>query len=167
MHEIRERVRHPNPAENADTELVLPFEQRQKSRLRTRLENGEEVAINLPRGTVMRNGDLLRTDDGRTVRVLARPERVLQVECASAKEVTRASYHLGNRHVPLQIGDGWLRIADDHVLRQMLEGLGATVTVLIAPFEPEAGAYGVGGPDGHGHGGVIHDHADDEHPHGR
>ncbi|OGA31821.1 MAG: hypothetical protein A3G80_03745 [Betaproteobacteria bacterium RIFCSPLOWO2_12_FULL_62_13b] len=166
MREIRERTQGLTEGARADVELVLPFEQRQKSRLRARLENGEEVAIVLPRGTVMRNGDLLRTDDGRTVRVVAKPERVLQVECASAKELARASYHLGNRHVPLQIGDGWLRIADDHVLRQMIEGLGATVTVLIAPFEPEAGAYGVGGPDGHGYGGVIHDHAGDEPPHG-
>ena len=151
-------------------ELVLPFEQRQKSRLRARLENGEEVAIILPRGTVMRNGDLLRTDDGRAVRVLAKPERVLQAECPNARELVRASYHLGNRHVPLQVGEGWLRIAEDHVLRQMLEGLGARVTGLVAPFEPEAGAYGAGGSDvpghGHGGGGVIHDHGHD-HAHGQ
>jgi len=144
---------------------VLPMAQRQKSRPRARLESGEEVAILLPRGTVMRHGDLLRTDDGRAVRVVARPECVLQVGCASAQDLARAAYHLGNRHVHLQIGDGWLRIADDHVLRHMFEGLVAGVTEVIAPSEPEAGAYGAGGPDGHGHGGVIHDHGDPDHAH--
>lgn len=181
MHEIRERV--TGPAVQADADMVLAFEQRQKSRLRAKLESGEEVAVMLPRGTVMRHGDLLRADDGRAVRVVAKPERVLQVECSSANELTRAAYHLGNRHVPLQIGDGWLRIADDHVLRRMLEGLGARLGMVVAPFDPEAGAYGAEGAEGatgshaHGHapghgderhGAVIHEQSPQEaHDHAR
>lgn len=148
MHEIRERFPQGGPPAQADAELELPFELRQRSRLRARLASGEEVALALPRGTVLRDGDLLRADDGRTVRVIAKPERVMQVSCATTLDLARAAYHLGNRHVPLQIAPDWLRLAEDTVLRRMIEGLGATVTVLDAPFEPEAGAHG---EHSHGH----------------
>jgi len=148
VHEIRERLPPGGPPVHADAELELAFELRCRSRLRARLASGEEVALALPRGTVLRDGDLLRADDGRAVRVVAQPERVMQVSCATKLELARAAYHLGNRHVPLQIAPDWLRLAEDPVLRRMLEGLGATVTVLDAPFEPEAGAYG---EHSHGH----------------
>jgi urease accessory protein len=133
----------------AQDRLQLPFELRQKSRLRARLVSGEEVALALPRGEVLRGGDLLLASDGRIVEVIARPERLLHVECDSPQALARAAYHLGNRHVPVQVGAGWLRLAADHVLEQMLKGLGARATPLEAPFEPEAGAYG-----GHAHGGT-------------
>ena len=141
-----------------DVELVLPFDLRQKSRLRTALADGEEVGLFLERGHILRDGDFLQADDGRIVLVRAQAERVLHISCASETDLVRAAYHLGNRHVPLQVGTGWVRIADDDVLRQMVEGLGATVEVMNAPFEPEAGAYG-GHHHGHGgeeSGGVIH-----------
>src|SRR5262245_50142398 len=131
--------------------LQLPFEQRQKSRLRARLVSGEEVALSLPRGEVLRGGDLLLGSDGRVIEVVARPERLLHVECDSPQALSRAAYHLGNRHVPVQVGDGWLRLAADHVLEQMLKGLGARTSAVEAPFEPEAGAYG-----GHPHSGGAH-----------
>ena len=140
-------------------ELVLPYDQRQKSRLRTRLANGEEAGIFLERGEVLRDGDLLVAEDGRVVRVRAQPEPVLDIVCESADHLARVAYHLGNRHVPLQIGDGWLRIVDDAVLRKMAEGLGAVVSAREAPFEPEPGAYA--GEHRHNapatHGGVIHE----------
>jgi urease accessory protein len=98
--------------------------------------------------------------DGRVIEVIAQSERVLHVECDSPQALARAAYHLGNRHVPVQVGDGWLRIADDHVLARMLEGLGARFTALDAAFEPEAGAYGGHGhrhDNESGHGGRIHE----------
>lgn len=140
-----------------DEELVLPFELRQKSRLRTRLASGEELGLFLERGTILRGGDYLQGNDGRVIRVLAAAEKVLKVTCASPRELTRAAYHLGNRHVPVEVGDGWLKLGADHVLAEMLLGLGATVSEEISPFEPEAGAYGGGHRHGEGgHGGVIH-----------
>jgi urease accessory protein len=134
--------------------LILPFEQRQKSRLRARLENGDEVALILPRGRVLRGGDRVQATDGREVEIVAAPEKLLHIESA---ELARVAYHLGNRHVPLQVGPGFLRIAEDHVLEEMVRKLGARVSHVEAPFEPEAGAYGHR-HDEMGHGGKIHDH---------
>ena len=155
MIEINSRfeVSPPGRGVVAKDRLLLPFEQRQKSRLRAQLVSGEEVALNLPRGEVLRGGDLLLASDGRVVEVVARPERLLHVECDSPQALSRAAYHLGNRHVPVQVGNGWLRLAADHVLEQMLKGLGARTSPFEAPFEPEAGAYG-----GHAHGAGHHTH---------
>ena len=139
-------------------ELILPFDLRIRSRLRTRLASGEEAVLRTERGAILRGGECLKSEDGRVVRVSAAPENVMHVTCADQFELTRAAYHLGNRHVPVEIGDGYLRIAADHVLCDMLLGLGAKVEELEAPFEPESGAYG-GGHQHHGdggHGGKIH-----------
>ena len=133
--------------------LTLSFELRQKSRLRARLQSGEEVALILPRGTIMRGGDIVTAVDGRRVEIVSAPEKLLHVESAS---LARAAYHLGNRHVPVQVGEGFLRIAEDHVLEEMLRKLGARVTHVEAPFEPEGGAYHT--HEETGHGGRIHDH---------
>src|SRR5689334_19680182 len=103
-------------AGHAQAQLQLPFELRQKSRLRTKLVSGEDAWLMLPRGEILRGGDLLAATDGRVVEVVAEPERVLHIECADADELARAAYHLGNRHVPVQVGNGFLRIAADHVL---------------------------------------------------
>ena len=119
--------------------LVLPFELRQKSRLRARLDSGEEVALVLPRGRVLRGGDRVTAADGRELEIVAAPEKLLHIESG---ELARVAYHLGNRHVPLQVGPGFLRIAEDHVLEEMVRRLGARVSHVEAPFEPEAGAYG-------------------------
>ena len=109
--------------------LVLPFEQRQKSRLRTRLASGEEVALTLERGSVLRGGDLLLAADGRVVEVVAALETVSTVSAPDPWQLARASYHLGNRHVALQVGQGWLRYQHDHVLDDMVSGLGLQVVV--------------------------------------
>jgi urease accessory protein len=153
---IRQRVA---PQDRYDDRLVLPFERRQKSRLRTRLESGTEVGLFLERGTMLRDGDFLKTEEGAVVRVVAAPEKVYLVRCASTLDLMRAAYHLGNRHVPLEIGDGWLKLKQDAVLRDMLLGLGASVSDAELPFNPEAGAYG----GGHTHGEdryqpIIHQH---------
>jgi urease accessory protein len=148
------------PQATQDALLVLPFEQRQKSRLRTVLANGEEVGLFLERGTILRGGDCLRGADGRVVRVVAADESLMEVRSGDAATLARAAYHLGNRHTPVQVGDGWLRFAADHVLGEMVRGIGASVATLEAPFEPEAGAYAAGHHHHSGeakHAGVIHD----------
>jgi urease accessory protein len=138
--------------------LTLPFERRQKSRLRVTLDSGEEVAVLMPRGRVLRDGDRLRASDGGVVLVKAAPEHVSTVAAADASTLARAAYHLGNRHVPVQIGAGFLRYQHDHVLDDMVRALGLLVRAETAPFEPEAGAYG----RGHEHGGARdHDHEHD------
>lgn len=124
--------------------LTLDFDARTKSRLRTQLADGEEVGLFLPRGTILRGGDRLLAADGLIVEVVAAPEDLIEARCADAFALARAAYHLGNRHVAVQVGAGWLRIQADHVLETMLTGLGAEVASLTAPFEPEAGAYAHG-----------------------
>jgi urease accessory protein len=133
--------------------LELPFELRQKSRLRARLASGAEVRLMLPRGTVMRGGDIVKTMDGREVQIVAAKEKLLHIE---SDQLARVAYHLGNRHVPVQLGEGYVRIAEDHVLEELAKKLGARVSHIEAPFEPEAGAYHR--HDEMGHGGRIHDH---------
>ncbi len=149
--------------ERHDGELRLAFELRQKSRLRTKLASGEEVGLFLEHGSILRGGDYLQANDGRIVLVVAADEHLMQASCTSAFELARAAYHLGNRHVPVQIDKGWLRFQADEVLAQMLRGLSARVDKLSAPFEPEAGAY-AGGHHHHSmdakHSGVIHEFLD-------
>jgi len=143
--------------------LSLPFELRQKSRLRTKLASGEEAGLFLEHGSILRGGDCLRANDGRIVLVVAADEELMEARCTTPFELVRAAYHLGNRHVPVQIGDGWLRFQADDVLAQMLRGLKATVSKVSAPFEPEAGAY-AGGHHHHSmdakHSGIIHEFRD-------
>ncbi len=140
-------------ADHIAGELILPYDQREKSRLRATLSSGEEIAVFTVRGTVLRHGDLLLGDDGRVVRIVAAPEPTYRVECANSQELLRCAFHLGNRHTQAQVGEGFLRIRKDPVLRDMLNGLGAIVTEELAPFEPESGAYGGGHHhhDGHHH----------------
>lgn len=124
--------------------LVLPYELREKCRLRATLDSGEDVAVFTERGTVLRDGDLLTGEDRRVIAIVAAPEPTYKVTCADAHALLRCAFHLGNRHTQAQVGDGFLRIRADVVLREMLAGLGATVSEEMAPFEPESGAYGGG-----------------------
>ncbi len=174
MIEIRKKLKvRPGAYQiQAKGRIELPFEQRCKSRTLAALADGEEVALKLPRGEVLRGGDMVVASDGRIIEVIASKEKVLHVTCPTANALVKAAYHLGNRHVAVQVGEGWLRIAADHVLEGMLRGLGATVRALEAPFEPEPGAYA---GDGHahvddGHGGRIHEYGepdeDEGHVHG-
>ncbi len=135
-------------ARAADAKLTLPFELRRRSRLLVRLDDGEEAGMFLERGTVLRDGDRLAGSDGRVVSVVAAIESIYVVQPAAVCTLAQAAYHLGNRHVPVEIGDGFLKIERDPVLRDMLTQLGAVVTEAAAPFQPEPGAYG----GGHRHG---------------
>ncbi|ALM81933.1 urease accessory protein UreE [Bordetella sp. N] len=163
--------------------LTLPYDQRSRSRLAATLDDGEEVALFLPRGTVLRDGDALVAEDGSFVRVVAAAQPVLRATCVDPHILLRAAYHLGNRHTPVEVGADYLQLEFDPVLRDLLLRLGLKVVQIEAPFQPEAGAYGGGhkhGHDetfaedyalaqqvyqdrhGHGHG---HDH-DHDHDHG-
>jgi urease accessory protein len=129
--------------------LTLPYDARCKSRLAATLDTGEEVGVVLPRGTVLRDGDMLVADDGGLVRVIAAAESVLLVRAPDRLTLTRAAYHLGNRHTPVEVGADELKLEADPVLEDMLKRLGAQVERATLPFQPEAGAYGGGHRHGH------------------
>jgi urease accessory protein len=142
--------------------VSLPYELRRRSRVKIRLDSGEEAGLFLPRGLVLRDGDCLGGDEGWIVRVRATPESVSRARTHDPLLLARASYHLGNRHVALQVGPDELRYLHDHVLDDLVRALGLTVTVEDLPFEPEAGAYG-----GHGHEHGDPHGTDPEHPQGQ
>jgi len=133
-----------------DGYLSLPIDSRIKSRLKVMLDDGRNAGLFLPRGHILRGGEQLSSECGLVVEVKAAPETVSTVYCEDLLLLTRVAYHLGNRHVPLQVGAGWVRYQHDHVLDEMVEGLGAKVTTEKQPFEPEGGAYG-GRSGGHHH----------------
>lgn len=127
-----------------DATLSLPIDKRIHSRLRVILDNGKEAGLFLERGSLLRDGDLLSGDDNGkniVVKIIAANETVSTVNCDDALQLAKAAYHLGNRHVPLQIEKKYLRYQHDAVLDEMLKLMGLTVCVEQAPFEPEAGAY--------------------------
>lgn len=132
--------------ESPDDTLTLPYDARQKSRQPATTQGGIKVGVFLPRGQTLRHGAILTNSQGFKVKVEAAPEDLSVVKCEEAQLFARACYHLGNRHVALQILPGELRFLTDHVLDQMLAGLGLTVEHHSLPFEPEPGAY-----HSHGH----------------
>lgn len=146
---ISTKLEHHHADSTVDDMAALSFDLRQKSRIRVTLQSGEEAALFMQRGTILRGGDLLRADSGAIIKVIAADQAVMKVTADTSLVLTRAAYHLGNRHVPLEIGDGWLTLETDNVLKAMLLGLGASVTELQAPFEPESGAYAGGGHHHH------------------
>jgi len=132
-----------NPAAAPAYTLALSAEERTRSRHCFTSTDGVEMQLLLPRGTALRDGDLLRNDEDTVkVRVQARPEPVITAHAADAFTLTRAAYHLGNRHVALEFGRAYLRLSPDPVLIELLMQLGLSVVEEIAPFQPEAGAYG-------------------------
>jgi urease accessory protein len=120
----------------------LAFDERCKSRLLLRLENGEQAALIIERGRVLRNGERVRLTDGRDIEIVAADESLLEAVSADPLVIAKAAYHLGNRHVAVQLMPDRLRFAADHVLADMVAGLGLAVSAIVAPFEPEGGAYG-------------------------
>ena len=122
--------------------LSLTAEDRTRSRHHFETSDGQLVYLHLPRGTVLRDGDLLQADDGAIVRVLAKPEPVLTVTAKTPLYLLQAAYHLGNRHVSLEIASTYLRLSPDPVLRDLLVHRGLQITEEIQPFQPESGAYG-------------------------
>jgi urease accessory protein len=144
--------------------LTLGFEDRRRSRMRVRIDDGREAALMLPRGTILRDGDTLRDPDaGALVTVRAADQTLSRVRAEDAVTLARAAYHLGNRHIPVQVGRGWLAYEHDHVLDDMVAELGLKVETCIAPFEPEAGGYRHGDSNGGHHHEHGHEH---RHAHG-
>jgi len=134
---------------SATATVTLAYEARRKSRQKVRIDGGEEAGVILPWGETLRHGDVLATASGIVVRILAASEPVMVIRCSHPRELARVAYHLGNRHVAVEVSESVLKITPDHVLRAMVEGLGAHVELSTQPFEPESGAYG-----GHMHGPV-------------
>ncbi len=124
-----------------DSTVILPYDQRQKSRLLVTLENNEEAGIFLPRGTVLRGGDQLKTEEGFVVLVVSAPEQMSTAYSNEPLLLMKASYHLGNRHVALQLGACFVRYQHDHVLDDMIAAFGLEVRHEMVSFEPEKGAY--------------------------
>ena len=123
--------------------LALTAEERTKSRHRFEMEDGQALYLRLPRGTLLRDGDLLLAEtDSTLVRITAKPEPIFTITATTSVELLRAAYHLGNRHVPIEITETYLRISPDSVLQTMLEHMGMEVQEAVLPFQPEIGAYG-------------------------
>ena len=146
--------------------ITLDWDTRQKSRFDATDSTGRALGVFLPRGTVVRGGDVLVAEDGSLVRVQAAPQTVLRItactEHGSPFDLTRAAYHLGNRHVPIELQNDHLKIEPDHVLADMLRAMHMTVVEVAEPFEPESGAYG----DHGGHAGHTHGHSHEQGPAG-
>ncbi|HVV53090.1 MAG TPA: urease accessory protein UreE [Polyangia bacterium] len=152
------RLTEVAPPGAANGTLTLPFGDRRRSRLRARLDDGREVALLLPRGTELRDGDRLSDASGAfTVAVRAAEETLSWARAEDHLLLARAAYHLGNRHVPVQIGAGWLAYQHDHVLDGMIVEMGLAVETRRASFEPESGGYRHGGGAA-AHGGHHHEH---------
>jgi urease accessory protein len=130
--------------------VVLDADERHRRRVVLTGERGTTFLLDLPRATALRDGDGLVLEDGAVVRVAGKPEPLVEIAAASAHELARLAWHIGNRHTDVQVVGETLRIRRDHVLEEMLRGLGARLTPVEAAFDPEPGAYG-----GHGH---DHDH---------
>jgi len=164
--------------------LTLDWDVRQKSRFDAETSDGRRVGVFLARGAVVRGGDVLVTQDGTLLRVVAAPQAVLKITACTdhhhghthdpAFDLMRAAYHLGNRHVPIELKPDHLKIEPDHVLADMLRSMHLNVADVREPFEPEGGAYSAGhAGHSHGHGGghghdhtAHHDHAPDTKPPG-
>lgn len=143
-----------NTAENTD-KVSLTFEQRQKSRAQAVTDSGQKIGWFIERGYVLSDGDSLVANDGQQFAVVAAAERLSEAATDDPLLLTRAAYHLGNRHVPLQVDKNALSYQHDHVLDDMVRGLGLSVAVVEKPFHPESGAYHTGHSHGHSH---MHDH---------
>lgn len=139
--------------------VTLDYDTRHRRRLRLRTDGGVPVLLDLPRAVAMADGDGLQLDDGGWLRVQAAPEEVVEITAPSRHALMRIVWHLGNRHIPTEIFSDNVYIRPDHVLEEMVIGLGAAVRHLRAPFQPEGGAYGGHGHShGHAHGGHGHHH---------
>jgi len=145
----------------ADT-VVLDFDQRHRRRFGMTGRNGTDFLLDLPEAVALRHGDGLSLEDGRIIAVEAEPEPLAEIAAEDALHLLRLAWHIGNRHLPAQISEDRLLIRRDHVIEEMIIGLGGKVAHVEAPFDPEGGAYAHGG---HGHP-DHHDHADHSHGHG-
>lgn len=141
----------------AADQVLIDHDARHRRRILLHTENGADILLDLPRAVRLRDGDGLALDNGSIVQVRAKPEKLLEIHAHEEGELVRIAWHLGNRHLPVQVLDDRIRIRADHVIQAMVEGLGGHVDEIEAPFDPEAGAYATG--HNHHH---DHDHDDDD-----
>lgn len=158
--QVRPQVRWTEAA--ADT-VVLDFDDRHRRRMAMTGTRGLEFLLDLEEAVALRGGDALVLEDGRLIEVVAAPEPLVEIRGADPHHLVRIAWHLGNRHLPTQIVGKGLRIRRDHVIEDMVRGLGARVIAIEAPFDPEGGAYAGGGHAGHSH--DHHDHGHHKHGH--
>ena len=144
------------PQEKAAGSLTLDFDARHRRRFRLTADQGDDILLDLPQAIAMADGDGLRLDDGRWLKVQAAPEDLVEIRHEDPLQLMRLAWHLGNRHLPTEIRDHVLRIRPDHVIEDMLRGFGADLQTVEAAFQPEGGAYGLGHHHKHHHG--PHDH---------
>jgi urease accessory protein len=145
----------------AVAEILLDFDERHRRRIRLRAENGEYLLLDLPKAVAMANGDGLCANDGRWFKIVAKPEKLIEVTASDTLTLMQLSWHLGNRHTPAEVQEGRILIRPDHVLEDMVRGLGGNTKSVEEPFQPEGGAYG-GHTQGHHH---NHDHGHDHGDH--
>ena len=143
----------------------LDYDRRTRRRIALTGAGGLAFLLDLARAPVLRAGDGIRLEDGRIVAVEAAPEHLLEITCADAPQLARVAWHLGNRHLATEIGERAIHIRDDHVIADMVRGLGARARLVQRAFNPEGGAYGHGAVQGHGHGHDHHHHHDGDHHH--
>ena len=144
---------HWDEASAVDT-ISLDAHERHRRRVMLRAERGTKFLLDLPKATALHDGDGLVLDDGAMVKIVGRPESLVEIAAADAHELARLAWHIGNRHIDVEIIGDRLRIRRDHVIEAMLSGLGAILSPIEAPFNPEHGAYHQHGHDrGHGHDG--------------
>ncbi len=148
---------HWDKASAVDT-ISLDAHDRHRRRVVLRAERGTKFLLDLPKATALHDGDGLVLDDGAVVRVVGRPEPLVEIAAADARQLARFAWHIGNRHIDVEIVGNRLRIRRDHVIEDMLRGLGAGLSPIEAPFNPEHGAYG---QHGHSHDHGHHHHHDD------
>ena len=145
--------------------VLIDFDRRHRRRIQLTTETGQPLLLDLPQAARLRDGDALQLDDGRIVRVQARPEPLLEIHAPDTAALVRIAWHLGNRHLPVQLSGHALRIRADHVIADMVQGLGGHVHEINAPFDPEAGAYAAPTHEqGHQHSHHHHHHHDDDGP---
>ncbi len=145
---------------NITVEIELTFDERKRGRLKTLSRCGQEVGLFLERGKCLLDGELLITETNEIVKVVAAKESVVTAYAKDPLQFARIAYHLGNRHVPLQIGNFWVRMQPDHVLEELCSLYGLGIKSEQAPFQPENGAYGQHGGHSHGH---HHNHTHESH----
>jgi urease accessory protein len=130
--------------------VVLDAGERHRRRIVLTAEGGTKFLLDLPQATALRDGDGLVLEDGSIVRVAGKPESLVEITAANPQQLARLAWHIGNRHIDVEIIGGRLRMRRDHVVEDMLRGLGAQLSPVEAPFEPEPGAYGHEHRHGHG-----------------
>src|SRR5947209_906509 len=150
-----------DPAET----VVLDYDERHRRRVAMKGVRGLEFLLDLDDALLLRGGDGLKLEDGRMVEVVAAPEPLAEIRAAEPAALARVAWHLGNRHLPIELTRKALRIRRDPVIEEMARGLGAAVLAIEAPFNPEGGAYAKGHEHGHGHGHDHHGHKHDGHEH--